>query len=369
MHVLRVRNVHEALPKALALLNWRGVRQPSRNGEVIRLSEPVATVYARPTERVECHAWRDSNPFFHFYESLWMLAGRRDIAPLTRYVARMASFSDDGVTQNAAYGFRWRCARLAHRPIEADAYHPDVEPAGRDQLSVIVDALRSDPGSRQQVLQIWDHALDLGTTTRDHACNLTATFQIQDGKLDMVVFNRSNDVIWGCYGSNAVHFSMLLEYVARRVGAEVGTYTQVSVNWHAYVEQYEKMVRPALDHAAPFGAGRGYVPSNPYPGLQSHPLGDSSTDWAAWDVDCRRFVTDTGRLPDDNRATFEPFFGAVAWPIVAAHDSYKDAYKDGGIDEALRTLEECAATDWRHACTQWLLRRQERRASRDKEQK
>jgi len=52
----------------------------------------------------------------------------------------------------------------------------------------------------------------------------------------MVVFNRSNDMVWGCYGANAVHFSFLHEFIGRSTGLPLGTYTQVSVNLHAYID-------------------------------------------------------------------------------------------------------------------------------------
>ena len=104
MKVLSVRNVHEALPRALKLLQQQGIERPSRNGPVLQAPWPVTTVYQNPLERVVFWPERDANPFFHLYESLWMLAGRNDIAPLTRYAKNMANYSDDGETQHGAYG-------------------------------------------------------------------------------------------------------------------------------------------------------------------------------------------------------------------------------------------------------------------------
>lgn len=359
MEVLRVRNVHEALPRAVQLLSQRGVTQPSRNGDVLRLLKPVATVYERPCERVEFHPWRDGNPFFHFYESLWMLAGRRDVAPLARYAKQMEQYSDDGFTLNAAYGDRWR---------NAVRYSERV-----DQLPTICDALRADPNSRQQVLQIWDHRLDLGTQTRDHACNLSATFQVQDERLNMVVFCRSNDVVWGAYGANAVHFSVLQEYVARRSGYSVGTYTQVSVNWHVYVDIYEKMSTKMM--TAGVGSANPYVDyvqalSPLLITVEPYPIADDGTDFERWDLNCRCFVTKDGRLPQNTaRIDYLPFFRDVAWPIVAAHDLYRDSTANAETmrsvgtrlwDLIYKTLDECQANDWRLACKMWLMRRQAR---------
>ena len=110
MKVIRARNVNDALLLGLDLFqdprNFR--EQESRNGTTYEALEPVTTVYEKPWERVLLLKIRDANPFFHFIEGLWMLAGRKDLAPLTRYVKSMEDFSDDGETLWGAYGWRWR---------------------------------------------------------------------------------------------------------------------------------------------------------------------------------------------------------------------------------------------------------------------
>lgn len=365
MRVIRAVNVNDALTQGLELLSAHGVSMDSRNGPVIKADMPVATVTERPEQRVLFHPWRDANPFFHFYESLWMLAGRRDIKPLTRYVARMAEYSDDGITQNAAYGFRWRHAR---ETVLGEVVF------NRDQLSVIISELRSNPKSRQCVLQIWDHELDLGTKTKDHACNIAATFQIDHfGRLEMVVFCRSNDAIWGCHGANAVHFSVLMEYVARSVGVQLGSMTQVSVNYHAYADVFKKTFDGYRATWEYYDGRKKFDPKDPYrpqgerrwatstptatrsalPRVESYPL--MVEPRSRWDRDVEQFISEDGRLPKLPRYEFfDPFFRDVAWPVVRAHDIWKD-HRDAGV--AIAALEECQASDWRRACVEWLERR------------
>lgn len=355
MIVLKVRNVHEALPEAMKMLDIDvAVREPSRNGDVVRMPCPVATVYARPEERVEFHEWRDSNPFFHFYESLWMLAGRQDVAPLARYVERMKTFSDDGETFNAAYGYRWR-----HADVNGDR-----NDWRSDQLKIICDILKSNPTSRQCVLQIWDHRLDLGTQTKDHACNVAATFQISNDTLDMSLFCRSNDVIWGALGANAVHFSVLMEYVARRVGVMIGTMTQISVNWHAYEKVYRPMLIKCIADDHKYLNPYTYVtqPVHPYP------LAKDGCDFEKWDADCAAFVTKDGRKPELeflDRDGLDPFFSKVAWPIIKAHDLYKTLPDSSNREDRWQwifdTIDCIEATDWQLACRNWMTRRKESR--------
>lgn len=356
---LKVRNVHEALPRGLALFREQGVRRDSRNGPVLQLPEPLITTYERPWERVMFHPWRDANPFFHFYESLWMLAGRNDVAPLVKYAKQMAEYSDDGKTLNAAYGYRWRNA------ISVWFQHGGPIAGTSDQLVIISDRLRGDKGTRQCVLQIWDHDVDLGTKTKDHACNLSATFQVGvSGKLDMVVFCRSNDMLWGGWGANAVHFSMLHEYVSARAGLEQGTYSQISVNAHVYLATLEKLSIPdpvgTWSYGGVWNEPRRYQPYEACwdstdgvqaPEVAAYPIAQIGDDFANWDHQCCSFVTVDGRcstLPFGHQ-----FFDRVAAPIVRAHDRYKD----GKMDAALSEIETCEASDWRKACKEWLQRR------------
>jgi len=227
VRVIDVRNVHQALYQGLAYIAVNGVRRDSRNGTVIVAPGPVVTIYRKPLERVVFWPERDANPFFHLYESLWMLAGRNDLKGLTRYVKDFDKFSDDGRTLDGAYGYRWR------------------EFFNIDQLKIIAGRLRDNPNDRRSVLQMWSPKHDLNldplSTDADHLdvpCNLTATFQINtNGELDMAVFCRSNDMLLGAYGANAVHFGFLQEYMATWIGVPVGTYIQFSANMHVYADK------------------------------------------------------------------------------------------------------------------------------------
>lgn len=227
MHVIHANNVNDAFQQALVYLEQQGVKRDSRNGPVLVSPEPVTTVYAKPLKRVLFWAERDANPFFHLFEALWMLAGRNDVSSVSRYAKQMVNYSDDGETFHGAYGYRWR------------------KHFNYDQLPIIAAALRKNPDDRRQVLAMWDprEEVDLGRQGKDLPCNTIATFQINTSRaLDLSVFNRSNDIVWGCYGANAVHFSFLLEYMAHWIGVPVGTYTQISVNWHGYFETVEPLM-------------------------------------------------------------------------------------------------------------------------------
>lgn len=323
MHVFNVRNVHQALPLALNQLRDRGIERDSRNGTVRMFEQPVTTVYIRPNERVIFHPLRDANPFFHLYESLWMLGGRRDVNSVAAYVKRMATFSDDGKTFHGAYGYRWR-------------HHFKI-----DQLAIIIQALDANPLDRRCVLGMWDPRVDLGREGKDFPCNTTAMFSVDHlGKLNMMVTNRSNDLIWGAYGANAVHFSFLQEYVAGALGREVGAYWQVSNNFHAYASVLEPLSELADDRS-----------TNPYLGeVMPFPL--MAGGQAAFDLDLETYLN---RGPIVGFST--AFFRQVVTPMHYAHEEYKR----GGVDRfvnARSILFQCNASDWRKAALEWLHRRE-----------
>ena len=218
MKVITARNVNDAFKLGVDFFldkdNYR--QQDSRNGTTLEANEPVTTVYRKPTERVLFSQKRDANPFFHFIEGLWMLHGRNDLRPLTFFVDSMRNFSDDNKTLWGAYGWRWR-----------DYFD-------KDQLDIIIAMLKRNPDDRRAVLQMWDVRKDLDKDGKDVPCNTNIYFKIRDNKLNMTVCNRSNDMIWGTYGANAVHMSMLQEYMATLIGVEVGVYTQISDSFHVY---------------------------------------------------------------------------------------------------------------------------------------
>lgn len=337
------RNVHEAFPKALNLIHSIGEVQESRNGRVLVAPYPITTLYRAPLERVIFWSQRDANPFFHFFESLWMLAGRDDVAFPASFAKQLGEYSDDGATIPGAYGYRWR------------------NRFDKDQLQWIVDRLRADPNDRRVVLSMWDpyhdpEAADKGS--RDVPCNTNAFFRIrqnpilQQPELCMQVNCRSNDIIWGAYGANAVHFSYLLEYLACRIGVAAGWYAQNSFNWHAYTDFFEKM----LKRPQPFGEQFG-IPCpthSPYtlntarwPHVRPYPLMKSAEDW---DQHLLAFLADPRSNPGSGE---DPFFPNVACPLYFAHQ----CYKEGNYDGARNFINACAADDWKLACREWLDRR------------
>src|SRR3990170_4411256 len=100
MH-LKYRNCNDAFRGIVSGIHSGVIRTnavPSRVGECLMVEEPVIVSYDQPRERVLFNQARDANPFFHLYESLWMLAGRNDVASLAYYNSKISQYSDDEKT-------------------------------------------------------------------------------------------------------------------------------------------------------------------------------------------------------------------------------------------------------------------------------
>lgn len=362
MIVNNANSVSEALSNGLHQLRVQGIKQPSRVGDVLVSPMPVMTVYKNPMNRVLFSPMRDANPFFHVMESLWMLAGRNDLPWLTQFNKRFAAYSDDGgKTQPGAYGYRWR------------------NYFGYDQLNEIIAELKKNPQTRRAVLAMWDggamwDTVDTDVSGRDMSknqfnsdllasamgsadvpCNTHAYFDTIDGRLNMTVCCRSNDIIWGAYGANAVHFSFLLEYMAAAIAIPMGVYRQFSNNFHLYtnvvpenqimtmardVEETDRYTQREKPHFVNRVAS--------VPALRQVPLIGGEG--------CETFLNELDLWfhgdPEDSYDSM--FLNHVAWPMF---NSYM-AFKEKNYVEAIEIAETIKAEDWRITCVEWLQRRQ-----------
>ena len=322
MKTVYSRNVNEAYVIGMNMLSAFGVKEESRFGSVLVMNDPVTTTYTNPNERVLFDGKRDCNPFFHLMEALWMMQGRNDVAWIEDFSSTIGQFSDNGVNFNAAYGHRWK----SHFEL--------------DQITLIIKELKENPNSRRAVMGMWDPRVDLNKEGKDFPCNLAISFRAQNGNLDMTVFNRSNDIIWGAYGANAVHMSILQEYIAACLELRLGKYHQVSNNYHAYINIMAKI---GIPDPMPFDLYKiGQV--------RTFPLVDNPEYWME---DLNTFIE---LIPGAAPSYINSFFAHVAEPMRRSWGWYKQKDYPG----ALAMADEIVAADWKLACHQWLTRRFEK---------
>jgi thymidylate synthase len=290
--------------------------EDTRNGKALAFQAPVIVTYTMPYRRVLFDSVRDANPYFHYMEAIWMLAGDENVNFLAQFVPRIKQYSDDRVTLNGAYGFRWR-------------HHFDI-----DQVEEVIEMLTQDRFSRRAVLAMWDPSYDLGSSSKDLPCNTHIYFRTVAGALDMTVCNRSNDLVWGMLGANVVHMSILHEYVANAVELPLGSYHQFTNNLHVY-EGWEDKYQ-----------------TFPSPWYKDHP---TFNRWAFSPanislIEAKDFL-DYGVEDGTNYKCRILRDNAV--PMLHSHR----AHKDGAHDLAMHYADHIRDEDWRAACKLWLDRR------------
>jgi thymidylate synthase len=114
-------------------------------------------------------------------EVAWFMSGSQDVSFIREYAPLWDKFvEDDGVTIEAAYGYRWRSA------------------FGRDQITDALHALSRNPSDRRIYISAWDPAEDgLGNPGKNVPCPVGFTLSITDGRLNSTLLIRSSDVFVG----------------------------------------------------------------------------------------------------------------------------------------------------------------------------
>lgn len=355
MYSFKAVDVNQALQYAIEHLLRCGVEEPSRNGKVLAAPEPVCVEFTQPRNRVLYSPTRDANPWFHVMEALWMLAGENDIAFPCFFNKTYGQYSDDNATMWDAYGWRWRSFM------------------GWDQIAAIIQELKSNPASRRCVLTMWaaQHTPNVLTYPSDSLqwpsnddfsvathggkcvpCNTHCYVNLRGGVLNLTVLNRSNDVIFGMLGANVVHMSVLQEYLAAQVGAQVGVYRQFTNNMHVYLDKFPRATLEVIaEECCEIVEDQWSMPS-PGPAIEPG-FDDDLALFMGWARSCMRLITPEAAPPAPLCKT--AFINTVVIPMMAAWLSRKAGRPTADV---LLTIDRIAAPDWQRACREWVMRRE-----------
>ena len=177
----------------------------------------------------------------------------------------------------------------------------------------------------------------------------------------MTVCNRSNDMLWGAYGANAVHMSMLQEYMALMIGVEVGVYTQISDSFHVYQNDvWERCKELGVIDIYNWRSTKNdyeYIKQKDLVPLITH----SKTFHWELNLFFERFseVITTGEkfLAEElspPRQTFQnPSIRDIAIPMVNAYLFHKGRR----YEDSYAWINKIKAYDWMKACFEWVRKR------------
>jgi thymidylate synthase len=168
-------------------------------------------------------------------EQAWFIMGSRKPEDFLRnYTKIWDAFTNPGDVVTVAYGYRWR------------------KHFGRDQIALLIDLLKNEPGSRHGVVVAWDPAQDgLSLLKKKNVpCPYTFTANIIAGRLHLHSIVRSNDMILGA-PFDIAGFALLQCMLAQELGVKPGVYSHSISNAHIYDSHYgaaEELLKRQNDH-------------------------------------------------------------------------------------------------------------------------
>lgn len=157
---------------------------------------------------------RNLSAAYLFGEWLWYFDGKNDVDFISAFGSMWKKLSDDGVTNNSAYGYIMKYK------------------FGFDQIEKVIELLKKDPNSRRAVINL-NTPNENVIETKDEPCTIALDFFIRNNKLYCTGMMRSND-IWFGLPYDIAFFMELQKLIADTIGVRYGTYTHFAVSLHAY---------------------------------------------------------------------------------------------------------------------------------------
>lgn len=214
-----------AYGRLLSQVRRYGMRSAPRGIETAELINASLTL-RNPLDRIITDRGRRMNIAFGIAEWVSFMTGIEDITFFTRFIKDYARFSSDGFTLDGNYG-----SRIVFNELQAG------EVVKRYQYEAVIDELENDPNSRRAVMSIYVGNDLYGYGGKNTPCTLNLQFLIRNGRLDCLVRMRSSDVVKGLTYDMFV-FTMVQEYIARRLDIPLGYYIHTAGSLHMYQSDF-----------------------------------------------------------------------------------------------------------------------------------
>jgi thymidylate synthase len=159
------------------------------------------------------------------HELLWFLKGETNVAYLKENgVSIWNEWADANGDLGPVYGYQWRSWPA---------------PDGRhiDQVSQVLEQLRSNPDSRRMIVSAWNVA-DLDRMAL-MPCHAFFQFYVADGRLSCQLYQRSADIFLGV-PFNIASYALLTMMVAQVTGLKLGDFVHTFGDTHLYMNHLEQ---------------------------------------------------------------------------------------------------------------------------------
>ena len=160
------------------------------------------------------------------HELLWFLNGDTNVKYLNDNGVRIWNeWADEDGDLGHIYGYQWRS-------------WPDYNGGHIDQISQVVNALKSNPDSRRIIVSSWNVA-DIPNMNLP-PCHAFFQFYVADGKLSLQLYQRSADVFLGV-PFNIASYALLLKMMAQVTGLQEGDFVHTFGDAHIYLNHLEQV--------------------------------------------------------------------------------------------------------------------------------
>ncbi len=161
------------------------------------------------------------------YEVLWYLSGENHIRNLREHTKIWDAWADEDGNLETAYGYYWRHFPSAQKDKDGQWQVKEV-----DQIQYVIDEIKRNPSSRRLVVTAWEPGN--ATTSKLPPCHYSFVFNVNNGKLNCHLTQRSGDIALGI-PFNLAAYSLLTQVIAQQVGLEAGEFAHTIIDAHIYV--------------------------------------------------------------------------------------------------------------------------------------
>ncbi len=159
------------------------------------------------------------------YELLWFLKGDTNLGYLNdNGVTIWDEWADEQGDLGPVYGHQWRS-------------WPTADGGHVDQISNLIDQIRTNPDSRRLIVSAWNVA-DVADMALP-PCHCLFQFYVADGRLSCQLYQRSADIFIGV-PFNIASYAMLTLMVAQVTGLEPGEFVHTFGDAHLYSNHIEQ---------------------------------------------------------------------------------------------------------------------------------
>jgi thymidylate synthase len=184
------------------------------------------------------------------HELLWMISGDTNIKYLKENgVSIWDAWADEKGDLGPVYGKQWRCFGGEYMLTKTDEDEVRrVNINGKDQLSEVIDTLRTNPDSRRMIVSAWDpRAVEKQALP---PCHMMYQLYVADGKLSCQMYQRSADVFLGV-PFNIASYALLTMMIAQVCDLAIGDFVHTFGDVHIYnnhFAQVEEQISRAPKH-------------------------------------------------------------------------------------------------------------------------